>query len=142
MEIKKVEQEFSELIKLVESEQDLKIEIYDGSTNEIIEMRELGDTVQNENSFNVRFRIREKEVRLTHIYLKKKNKGTGSKVIEWLLRFIRKNKLDSLLIVNVDLANMGAVKCYEKFDGLWENETEDLDDKNRVFADYRINSKN
>lgn len=128
--------EFAELIKLIEREQDLKIEFVEGSTNEKVGMRERGDDGWKENNFfKLNFRVSEEEIRFTYLYLKKQKQGTGKKVIEWFVRFCNKKNKDSLLITGVNKSNIISVRCCEKFVGLWENERED---DNKTFVDYRI----
>jgi hypothetical protein len=128
--------EFTELVEILETEQDVEIIFFEGSTTEKIGMRDKDDDSFKEDGFlKINFIIRDEELKFTNLFLKKPNQGTGTKVIEWFIKYCNNKNIDSILITGVNEANLISVKCCEKFKGEWENE---CDNGVEIFKDYRI----
>ncbi|MEO1815349.1 MAG: hypothetical protein ABGU93_07170 [Acetobacterium sp.] len=87
------------------------------------------------SDFQIDFRVKENEFRLALLYLIKRNTGTGSKIIDWILNYCRTKKIDSLLIANISAEKKEMIKLCKKYNGSWENvcKCEGL-----TYRDYRI----
>lgn len=92
--------DFKSLQVLVEQEQDI-ITVIKASENNISIVL-LKDIVIGNNFFQITFRIDEKMLILSWLYLLYESKGTGARVINWFIDYCVKNNIKVFRIANVE----------------------------------------
>lgn len=75
------------------------------------------DTIGAEERFTqIDFRIEDKSLIISWLYLSKSNTGCGYKIIQWFEEYCKKQELDKIEIRLVNRKNKEMIKFIERFD--------------------------
>ncbi|MZP31035.1 hypothetical protein GTO91_15055 [Heliobacterium undosum] len=116
--------DFLPLKEMIEKEQEIQTILKKSENN--IYIVPLKEATNSSNFLQITFRINEETLVLSWLYLLHENKGTGSRIIEWLINYCTMNNLNIFKIVNVERNKKGMrelckkynffeIKCKEEF---------------------------
>jgi hypothetical protein len=130
--------DFINLKLLVEEEQGVKVTIKSSTNNSSnINIQPVVDNEDESIFLKITFRVDGNKLVLSWLYLLDQGKGTGTKLINWFIKYCEHKKLNRLYIVNVQDDKVGMLRLCKKLGFIRRNENQDYQD----FSDYYLEIK-
>lgn len=126
--------DFKPLQEIVEREQGLKTIIQ--QTGDNISIKPINDVVINNRFLQITFRIYRETLILSWLYLLYEGRGTGTKIIEWFIKYCSKNNnINILKIVNVQKDKTQMRQLCIKFNFVENKSNDDFSDFLKSFTE-------